>query len=151
MPCAGEERAVRERVLEVARDQDRVELVRPRSVTMPTASTTGMPWLASRRSSVLLAPRRPFRQLLQRVERAVVLDEPHDMAADAADQIDDPVGLPFLERLRPTAGRGSSGGRCAPRAGTAARSLLCWIVELSNACTPPGLAITVLCLICASA
>ena len=80
---AGEERAVGERVLEVARDQHRVEVVARGSVTMPTASTTGRPWLSSRAQQRPLAARRPLGQLLQRVERAVVLDEAHDVAADA--------------------------------------------------------------------
>ena len=48
-----------------------------------------------------LAPRRPLGQLLQRVEDAVVLDEPHDVAADAADQVDEARRVPLLERLVP--------------------------------------------------
>ena len=93
-----------------------------------------------------LAARRPLGQLLQRVERAVVLDEAHDVAADPADQVDDPLRLPLLERRVPRQVEEARVARARDelelRRGISSRA----IVELSNACTPPGLAITVLCL-----
>ena len=90
MPSRREQRAVGKRELEVPRDQ-RPRPGRPRrSVTMPTASTTGRSWLSSRAEQRPLAAGRPLGQFLDRVERAVVLDEAHDVPADPADQVDEP-------------------------------------------------------------
>lgn len=48
-----------------------------------------------------LAPGGPLRQLLECVERPVVLDEANDVAADPADQSDDPLRPPVFERRLP--------------------------------------------------
>ena len=70
-PRLREERAVRQRVVEVAGDQHRLEVVGPRSATTPTASTTG---ISSRRRARRSSPysRRGdrSRQLLERVDGA---------------------------------------------------------------------------------
>ena len=77
-----EERAVGQRELEVARDQHGVEVVRP--------AGDDADGLDDRQALAFepaqqrpLAARRALGQLLERVERAVVLDESHDVAADA--------------------------------------------------------------------
>ena len=53
----------------------------------------------------VLAPRDRRRQLLERVDRrprrAVVLDEAHDVAVDAAHDLDEPVRRPLRQRLVP--------------------------------------------------
>ena len=85
---AGEERAVRERVLEVPRDQHRVEIARPAGDD-PDRLDDRQALAFEPAQQRPLAAGGPLRQLLQRVEGAVVLDEPHDVAADAADQVDD--------------------------------------------------------------
>ena len=98
--AAGEERAVGERVLEVARDQDGVQVVAAAGDDPDRLDDRqALPLEAAQQRP--LAARRALGQLLQRVERAVVLDEAHDVAADAADQVDEPLRLPLLERLAP--------------------------------------------------
>ncbi len=141
---AAEERAVGKRVLEVARDQDRVEVV--------VASGDDADRLDDRQRLALEAPqqrplaaRRPLGQLLQRVERAVVLDEAHDVAADAADQVDEARRLPLLERLLPRQVEEARVARARDQLEVGGHGYSVEIVLLSNACTPPGLAITVLC------
>ena len=49
----------------------------------------------------ILAPCELVGKLLQRVDRAVVVDETNDVPADAADDPYEPVGFPLLERLLP--------------------------------------------------
>jgi hypothetical protein len=96
----GEERAVGERVLEVPRDQHGAEVV---------AATGDEPDRLDHRQSLAfepaeqrpLSPRRPVGQLLERVERAVVLDESNDVPADPADQRDETWRAPVLQRLLP--------------------------------------------------
>ena len=43
----------------------------------------------------------PLGQLLQRVDAAVVVDEAHDVAVDAAHDLDEALALPLRERLLP--------------------------------------------------
>ena len=61
------------------------------------------------------------RQLLERVQRAVVVDEADDVAVDAARDLDEPRRLPLRERHGSTAGRGSPGGRSGRRGGRSRR------------------------------
>ena len=49
----------------------------------------------------VLAPGELVRQLLQRVDRPVVVDEAHDAAADPAHDAHEALGFPLLERVRP--------------------------------------------------
>ena len=72
-----------------------------RLVTTPTACTTGTDCSARSRSRPYSRRREPLRQLLERVEHAVVVDEPHDVAVEPPRDLDDPVRLPLLERLVP--------------------------------------------------
>ena len=97
---AGEEGAVGERVLEVLRDQDRVEIRAARRHDSDRFDDRQSLSLEAAEQRPLTA-RGPFRQLLERVEVAVVLDEPHDVAADAADQVDEARRVPLLERRVP--------------------------------------------------
>jgi hypothetical protein len=64
---------------------------------------------------VVFAVRVLVRQLLERVVRAVVLDEAHDVTADPRSTIARPLDVPLLERVVPRqveevrlAGRGTS-------------------------------------------
>ena len=77
----------------------------PRSVTTPTASTTGISVGGERAQQPVLTPGDRRRQLLQRVdrraERVVVLHEAHDVTVDAAHDLDEPVRRPLRQRLVP--------------------------------------------------
>ena len=101
---AREHEPVRERELEVARDQDGLELLAGRRVTVGDDADR----LDHRHLLVLelgqqpvLPPREPRRQLLQREERAADLDEANDVPMDPARDLDEPVRRPFLQRLLP--------------------------------------------------
>ncbi len=84
----------------MARDQDRVQAVRA-----PGGDADGLDHgqalTFERTQQSPLAVSRPRGQLLQCVQRPVVLDEPHDVPADAADQVDEPWRRPLLERRVP--------------------------------------------------
>ena len=82
---AGKERAVGQRVLEVAGDQDSVEVVVAPG-DEPDRFDDGQALALEPPEERPLPSRRALGKLLQRVEHAVVLDEPHDMTADAADE-----------------------------------------------------------------
>ena len=88
------------------RDQHRLGLAsRPRPallVTTPTASTTGTTRVVGQRAQQpVLVPREPRRQRLERVERLAVAHEAHDVAVDAARDLDEALALPLGERLAP--------------------------------------------------
>ena len=102
--AAREERPERQRVVEVARDQDRVEVA---SAVGDDADSLHDGHLVGREGAeqAVLAPRQLDGQLLERVELrselAVVLDEANDVAVDPAHDLDEPRVLPLLERLVP--------------------------------------------------
>ena len=93
------EGAQRQREVEVAGNQHRLE------VGAPLGHADGLDDrqlpCRERPQQPVLAPRSPHRQLLERVEDAVVLDEAHDVARDAAHHVDEPLALPLLERQLP--------------------------------------------------
>ena len=141
--AAGEERAVGERVLEVARDQHGVQVVAAAGDDPDRLDDRqALPLEAAQERP--LAAGRTLGQLLQRVERAVVLDEAHDVAADAADQVDEPLRLPLLERLAPRQVEEVRMTGARDEVEVRRRRHRCVIVELSSASMPPGLATTVL-------
>ena len=102
--AAGEERSERQRVVEVTRDQDRVEVgaaVGDDADRLDDGHLVGR----ERAQEPVLPPGQLDRQLLERVqlrpELAVVLDEANDVAVDPAHDLDEPRVLPLLERLVP--------------------------------------------------
>ena len=99
-PAPGEQRAVGQRELEMPRDEDRVHV--------RAAAGDDADRLDDRQVLALEAPQErplppsgPLGQLLERIQDTVVLDEAHHVAADAADQADEPLRLPGLERFVP--------------------------------------------------
>src|SRR5439155_4575619 len=98
--ATGEERPVREGELEVAGDQDGVEVG---AAARDDADDLhrGDRLVLEVPQQPVLALGQPLGQLLERIEAAVVVDEAHDVARDAAGDLDDPVLLPLLERLGP--------------------------------------------------
>ncbi len=97
---AREQSAVGQGVVEVPGDQDRVEIVAPRGHD-PDGLDDGERLSLQAAEERPLAPGGALRQLLDRVQRAVVLDEANDMAADPAHHGDEPVRLPVFERRLP--------------------------------------------------
>ena len=97
---AAEEHPVGERELEVARDQHAVQAVRAAAYPADHLDH-GHRFLAEPAEQPVLAPGEALRELLQRVDAPVVLDEAHDVPADAAGHLDEALVLPLLERLRP--------------------------------------------------
>ena len=91
---------VRQRVLEVAREQHRL-VARAALADDADRLDRRQTELCERAQQPVLALREARRQLLQRVERAVVVDEADDVPADAARDVDEPRRLPLLERLAP--------------------------------------------------
>ena len=98
--AARKENAIRQRVVEMTRDQRRVEIVAARGddpdglddrQTLPLQAPQQRP----------LAPGRALGELLDGVERAVVFEEADDVAADPTDQRDEALRLPVLERGAP--------------------------------------------------
>ncbi len=90
---AGEENPVREREVEMAGDEHGVQLL-PVGACPPAYDTDD---LHDRKRGAAQVPEepvlplgRPLRQLLERVEPAVVLHETNDVARDAALHLDDP-------------------------------------------------------------
>ena len=100
-----EQAAIRQREVEVPRDQHGLGLVPVLGpallVTTPTASTTGTTASASARSSRYSCRAIARRQRLERIERLAVAHEAHDVAVDAARHLDDALALPLGERLAP--------------------------------------------------
>ncbi len=128
----------------MTRDQDRVHLVWPFG-DQPDRLDDGQPLPVQAPQQRVLASCGPFGKLLERVQRTFVLDEAHDVPADAADQVDEALGLPLLERHVPRKVEKARMPRTDDELELRDAQFWCWIVELSKACTPPGLAITVLC------
>ena len=88
---AREHEPVRERELEVARDQDRLQLLAGRRVAVGDDADRlhdGHFLVLERGQKPVLAPREPRRQLLQREERSADLDEADDVPVDAARDLD---------------------------------------------------------------
>jgi hypothetical protein len=94
-----EHEPVRERELEIARDQHRRQL----AAVGDDADHLDRRHLRllERREQPVLAPRERLRQLLERVQPPVQLDEPDDVAADPAGRVDEAILRPRLERQRP--------------------------------------------------
>ena len=99
-----EHEPVRERELEVARDQDGLELLAARRVAVGDDADR----LDHRHLLVLelgqqpiLPPSEPRRQLLQREEGAAELDEADDVPVDPPRDLDEAIRRPLLERLLP--------------------------------------------------
>ena len=95
-----EQRAVREREVEVTGDQDGLEVARA-SAHDADDLDDGDRLVGQPPQEAVLAPGEPLRQLLERVDGAVVVDEPNDVAADPAHDLDEALVLPALERLLP--------------------------------------------------
>jgi hypothetical protein len=95
-----EDQAVRQREVELPRDEDRVELV-PRGVRAlrddPDRLDHGHAPLGELAQQPVLALGNALRQLLQRVVRPVQLDEADDVATDAARDVDMELRRPLLE------------------------------------------------------
>jgi len=107
----GEDRAVRRRVGEEPGDQDRVAVLlaglRLVQVDRDPDHLDGRDVQVGQRSQhLVLAPRQPFTQLLERVQGAVVVHEPNHVPRDAplAD-LDQPVVPPLRQRHGPRQGQ----------------------------------------------
>ena len=101
---AAEDQAVRQREVELARDEDRVELVSCRVDALGDDADRlddGHALLGELAQEPVLALGEALRQLLQRVVRPVQLDEADDVAADAAREVDEELRGPVLEREAP--------------------------------------------------
>ena len=102
--AAGEEGPERQRVVEVPRDQDRVEVAAALGDDADGLDDRHLVG-GERAEQPVLAPGELDRQLLERVqlrpERAVVLDEANDVAVDPAHDLDEALVLPLGERLVP--------------------------------------------------
>ena len=96
--AACEERAKRQRVVEVPRDEDRLQVVASSSRN-PDDLDDGHLLLLEGPKQAVLAPGERLRNLLQRVQRAVVLDEAHDVPADATHDLDETLGRPVASGL----------------------------------------------------
>jgi hypothetical protein len=97
---AREHEPVGERVLEVAGDQNRL-VARAPLARHADGLDRRHPDLAERAQQPVLALRKARRQLLERVQRPLVVDEPHDMASEPTRDLDEPRRVPVLERLVP--------------------------------------------------
>jgi hypothetical protein len=97
--AAAEDEAVRQRELEDARDEDGLEVSALGDDPDRVHCRHGA--IAQLDQQAVLAFGDALRQLLQRVVRAVQADEPDDVAADAACDVDDEVLGPLLERQAP--------------------------------------------------
>ena len=98
--AAREENAIRQRVVEMTRDQRRVELVAARGDDPDRLDDRQTLSLEAPQQRPL-APGRALGELLDGVERAVVFEEADDVAADPTDQRDEALRLPVLERGAP--------------------------------------------------
>ena len=98
--AAGEERPERERVVEVTGDEHRLQVVAALGDDADGLDDRHLVRGQAAQEPVLLA-RDVGRQLLERVDGAAVLDEAHDVTVDAALDLDEPLGLPLLERPFP--------------------------------------------------
>jgi hypothetical protein len=99
-----EDEAVRERELEQARDDDRIELLPLGLRTLGDDADRldrGDAVVGERREKPVLPLRDPLRELLQAVVAAVQRDEADDVAADAALDVDVQLLRPLRERERP--------------------------------------------------
>ena len=95
-----ERAAVGERVVQVTRDQNGFERVGG-ACDHPDDFDHRHLLAAELPQEPILAPCELVGKLLQRVDRAVVVDETNDVPADAAHDPYEPVGFPLLERLLP--------------------------------------------------
>jgi hypothetical protein len=94
-----EDEAIRERELEHTRDDHRIEVASLDDE--PDGVDSRHTTLAQIDEEPVLAFGDALRQLLQRVVRPVQVDEPNDVAADAARDLDNQVLGPFLEGQAP--------------------------------------------------
>ena len=101
---AAEEAAVRQREVEVARDQHGFGLVAVGTRALRDDADR-LDHRADRIGQLaqhpVLVPREPRGQRLERVDRLAVAHEAHDMAVDAARDLDDALALPLRERAQP--------------------------------------------------
>ena len=98
--AAREERSKGQRVVEVSRDEDRIEIGSALADDADDLDDGHLVRCEGAQKAVLLAGE-PHRQLLQRVEPAVVLDEAHHVAMDSRDHVDQALMRPALERALP--------------------------------------------------
>ena len=118
-PRVGEDRPVRRRVAEELGDQDRVAVFRP-GVRLtqvdrdPDHLDRGDAQLGQRPEHPVLAPGQPLAELLEGVQRAVVVDEADHVPRDAPlPDLDQPLVLPVRQRLGPR--QGQQAGRVVGR------------------------------------
>ena len=103
----GEDRPVGGRVAEELGDQDRVRVGVPRGRLVqvdrdPDHLDGGDAQLGQRPEQPVLAPGQPLAELLEGVQRAVVVDEADHVPRDAPlPDLDQPFVLPFRQRLGP--------------------------------------------------
>ena len=141
--AAREERPERERVVEMPRDQDGLELVAPFG-DHPDRVDDGHLLGREAAQQPVLAPRDRRRQLLERVERRADWGSRTRRTARRGGGFRErprrAAPTPTRRGARPTAGRGSRGARSARSAAAVqARHLRSWIVASTKAATPPGL------------
>ena len=98
--AAGEQRSVGKREVQMPGDQDRVE-VGPAVRDDAHHLDHGHRLRRQVTQQPVLAPRQRLGQLLERVDRVVVAREPDHVAADAAEELHEPLVIPVLERLLP--------------------------------------------------
>ena len=135
-----EQRPERQRVVEVTRDQDGLELRAPHDADHLHDRDT---LVGEPPQQVPLALGQPLGQLLERIQLPVVVDEADDVPADAADEGDDPLRLPLRELLVPREVEEARMPRACVQLEARGRHQRRAIVAPSNAATPPGLRTTV--------
>ncbi len=117
-----EQAAIGQREVEMPRDQHRLGLV-PVGLGVLRDDADGVDdghdRVVERAQQAVFEPRDPRRQRLERVEALAVADEAHDVAVDAARDLDQAIALPVGQRTRARAGRGSPGCPGARASGSA--------------------------------
>ena len=144
--AAREERAKRERVVEVARDQGALEVLASFGDDTDRVDDRH-PGRCEPAQEPVLAARDRLRELLdgvdRRSQRVLVLDEAHDVPVDPAHDLDEPLRLPLGEWVVPRQveeGRVSGARDQLQPGGAHSRS----IVASADAAIPPGLRVIAL-------